>query len=651
MSNPVSGRKPSSPLKDALRLFLRNKPAVFALVMILALAMAALTGELLVGKQPTPDQLALMDKAEITGDTLDLDVNRHAVMDHTKTELKDTFLKPGAESRAEPGKIYYLGTDDLGRDVLARLWAGSAISLTIGFLAVGISVLLGITLGGIAGFFGRSRVRLPLLAMLLLGAGSGILFAAEFKAAAIILMAAAGGCFLVQAVMAILGKRYKSSIAFAVALLLFLGVNSYNGYVENNTPEGETYTHAKLVADQSYELVRDIRDLGAEIKQIEDKDPSAPTEEVVKEDLLQIEKKQAALDLEIAKHALIVHNAQIAIVERSIPEREARIEHLKALGLGDDVKVEEGVLEGDRKRLEEMKTKTAELEKGIEEAQKKVDTAAELEVGKVEMVTSNTLLERRATLRKAVVDRFRAERDNRFETLVKGKELDGETRYGTYRILRHFITAIILYILLIVTCLLVAADGQASAGESESPLRKLFIPTINVDDLVMRFTEIMLTIPVLFLILMVLALFERDVYIVMAVIGLTSWMGTTRFVRAEILSLREQDFIQAARALGVSDFRIIWRHLVPNAISPVLVSATIGVAGAVLAESTLSFLGIGAGPDQDTWGKILADGRLFLQDAAWLTWIPGIAILITVLSFNLLGEGLREAFNPKLRGR
>lgn len=160
-----------------------------------------------------------------------------------------------------------------------------------------------------------------------------------------------------------------------------------------------------------------------------------------------------------------------------------------------------------------------------------------------------------------------------------------------------------------------------------------------------------MTIPVLFLILMVLALFERDVYIVMAVIGLTSWMGTTRFVRAEILSLREQDFIQAARSLGVSDFRIIWRHLVPNAISPVLVSATIGVAGAVLVESTLSFLGIGAGPDQDTWGKILANGREFLQDAPWLTWIPGIAILITVLSFNLLGEGLREAFNPKLRGR
>ncbi len=165
-------------------------------------------------------------------------------------------------------------------------------------------------------------------------------------------------------------------------------------------------------------------------------------------------------------------------------------------------------------------------------------------------------------------------------------------------------------------------------------------------------------------ILMVLSSFTRGVTIVpglpadlqqlvvlVVIIGLTSWMGTTRFVRAEILSLREQDFIQAARSLGVSDFRIIWRHLVPNAISPVLVSATLGVAGAVLAESTLSFLGIGAGPTQATWGKILSEGREYINDAPWLSWIPGIAILITVLSFNLLGEGLREAFNPKLRGR
>jgi ABC-type dipeptide/oligopeptide/nickel transport system permease subunit len=651
MSNGTQVRKPTSPLRDALRLFLRNKPAVFALVMIVLLAVAAASGQMFVGKAPTEDQLKLIEKAKVTGDTLDIDVNPSAVADHTRTELKDTFLPPFSESRATPGKIYYLGTDDLGRDVLARLWNGSSISLTIGFLAVGISVLLGITLGGIAGFFGRSRVRLPLLGMLLAAAAGGILWAAELEAAAYPLLIVAGGCFVVQLVMALMGKRFKSAIAFGVVLLLFVGVQFYNRGVESGTPEGRTFQHAALVADQSYELVRAIRDLGSAVKLIEDGDPAAMSDDARRAAQLDIEHRQAAIDLLLAENALVAHEAQVEIVERGIPEREERIEHLQSLSLPDDVAIEEGVLAGDKKRLEGLKAKTAELQKALETAQAKHDEAIKLTAADVKLQGSNDLMERRADLRNKVVSKFRAERDNRFETLVKGKLLSGETRYGAYRVLRHFLTAVVLYLLLVVTSLLVAADSQAAAGESKNPLSKLFIPTINVDDLVMRFTEIMLTIPVLFLILMVLALFERDVYIVMAVIGLTSWMGTTRFVRAEILSLREQDFIQAARALGVSDFRIIWRHLVPNAISPVLVSATIGVAGAVLAESTLSFLGIGAGPDQDTWGKILSDGRLFLQDATWLTWIPGIAILITVLSFNLLGEGLREAFNPKLRGR
>ena len=172
-----------------------------------------------------------------------------------------------------------------------------------------------------------------------------------------------------------------------------------------------------------------------------------------------------------------------------------------------------------------------------------------------------------------------------------------------------------------------------------------------IDSIIMRLTDATLAIPSFLLILVAVSVFGSSLANLVIAIGLTSWMGTTRFVRAEILSLREQDFVQSAQALGLSDFRIIWRHLVPNAISPVLVSATLGVAGAVLAESTLSFLGIGAKADQTTWGLILSEGREYIFDAPWLTWIPGIAILITVLSFNLLGEGLREAFNPKLRGR
>ena len=174
---------------------------------------------------------------------------------------------------------------------------------------------------------------------------------------------------------------------------------------------------------------------------------------------------------------------------------------------------------------------------------------------------------------------------------------------------------------------------------------------ISVDTLIMRFTDVMLCFPTFFLILTVVALLPPNIYNIMIVIGLTSWMGTTRFVRAEFLALREQDFVVAAQALGLPERRIIFRHIVPNAIAPVLVSATIGVASAILTESGLSFLGLGVRPPYATWGNILADGKDFIFDAPWLFFIPGFAILIVVLAFNLVGEGLREALNPKLRRR
>ncbi len=179
----------------------------------------------------------------------------------------------------------------------------------------------------------------------------------------------------------------------------------------------------------------------------------------------------------------------------------------------------------------------------------------------------------------------------------------------------------------------------------------LWIRTISIDTLIMRFVDIMLCFPSFFLILTVVALLPPSIYNIMIVIGLTSWMGTTRFVRAEFLSLREQDFVTAARALGVSNWRIIFRHMVPNAIAPVLVSATIGIASAILTESALSFLGLGVPPPHATWGNILNDGKNYIFDAPWLTFIPGIAILIVVLSFNLFGEGLRDVLNPRLRER
>ncbi len=193
---------------------------------------------------------------------------------------------------------------------------------------------------------------------------------------------------------------------------------------------------------------------------------------------------------------------------------------------------------------------------------------------------------------------------------------------------------------------------KAPKQEARSAAVRLwYFKTISMDTVVMRFVDIMLCFPSFFLILTVVALLPASIYNIMIVIGLTSWMGATRFVRAEFLSLREQDFVAAARALGLSNFRIIFRHMIPNAVAPVLVSATIGIATAILTEAGLSFLGFGVPPPHATWGNILSDGKRFIFDAPWLTFVPGIAILIVVLSFNLFGEGLRDVLNPKLRER
>jgi peptide/nickel transport system permease protein len=172
-----------------------------------------------------------------------------------------------------------------------------------------------------------------------------------------------------------------------------------------------------------------------------------------------------------------------------------------------------------------------------------------------------------------------------------------------------------------------------------------------VDSLLMRFVDIMLSFPSFFLILTVVAILRPNIYNVMIVIGITSWEGTARFVRAEFLSLRERDYVQAARALGVKDCRIIFRHILPNALAPVFVTASLGVASAILVEAGLSFLGFGVQPPAPSWGNILTEGRTYIFDAWWLTVFPGLAILITVLSFNLFGEGLRDALDPRLRGR
>ena len=169
------------------------------------------------------------------------------------------------------------------------------------------------------------------------------------------------------------------------------------------------------------------------------------------------------------------------------------------------------------------------------------------------------------------------------------------------------------------------------------------------DSMLMRIVDIMLCFPSFFLILAVVAMLEPGIFNIMVIIGITGWMGAARLIRAEILSLKEREFILASRALGAGDFRIITRHLIPNAIAPVLVSAVLGVAGAVLLESSLSFLGLGVQPPIPSWGNILMDGKASLGVCWWPMFFPGIFILITVLGYNLLGEGLREYFDPKKR--
>ena len=168
-----------------------------------------------------------------------------------------------------------------------------------------------------------------------------------------------------------------------------------------------------------------------------------------------------------------------------------------------------------------------------------------------------------------------------------------------------------------------------------------------VDALLMRLVDIMLCFPTFFLILAVIAMLEPSIWYIMIIIGLTGWMGVARLVRAEVLSLKSRDFVLAARVLGASDRRIIFRHILPNALSPVLVSATLGVAGAILTESALSFLGIGVQPPTPSWGNILTSGKDYIEFAWWLSLFPGVAILVTVLSYNLVGEGIRDALDPR----
>jgi len=184
----------------------------------------------------------------------------------------------------------------------------------------------------------------------------------------------------------------------------------------------------------------------------------------------------------------------------------------------------------------------------------------------------------------------------------------------------------------------------------------------KLDSVLMRFTDLFLSLPLLPLLLVMMLLFreplgtsfgpEKGMFILIVLsIGITSWMPTARIVRGDVLAIKEREFILAARSIGGTDTQIIFRHILPNVLSPIMVSATLGIANAIITESALSFLGLGFPPDFPTWGRLLNDAVDYLQQFPERVFWPGLAISLTVLSINYLGDGLRDALDPRIRGR
>lgn len=175
-----------------------------------------------------------------------------------------------------------------------------------------------------------------------------------------------------------------------------------------------------------------------------------------------------------------------------------------------------------------------------------------------------------------------------------------------------------------------------------------------VDSSLMRFVDILLAFPSLFLILVIIAVFEKlpvpRILLIVIVLGFTSWMSIARLVRGEVLSLKEREFVLAAKAVGVSHWRIILRHILPNALTPIIINATLRIGGIILVEAALSYLNLGVQQPTASWGNIIFEGKDFLSNAWWISTFPGIAIVLTVVCLNLVGDGLRDAFDPRLKG-
>lgn len=177
----------------------------------------------------------------------------------------------------------------------------------------------------------------------------------------------------------------------------------------------------------------------------------------------------------------------------------------------------------------------------------------------------------------------------------------------------------------------------------------------TIDKTLMWLTDLLLSLPRLVFLLAIIGMYRaagaQSIFLIVVVLGITGWMGIARIVRSQVLSLKEQEFVQATRALGLKPARIIVRHIIPNALAPVIVYASLAIGSTILVEASLSFLGLGVPPPTSTWGAIVNDGREYLRTAWWITLFPGLMIVVAVMSFNLLGDGLRDALDPKLRGR
>jgi len=171
-----------------------------------------------------------------------------------------------------------------------------------------------------------------------------------------------------------------------------------------------------------------------------------------------------------------------------------------------------------------------------------------------------------------------------------------------------------------------------------------------VDAVMMRVVDVLVAFPALFLILIIIATFGNSIYLIVITLSFTGWMGVARIVRSQVLSLKEQEFILAAKSLGLSNLRIISRHLAPNTLTPVIIAATLRIGSIILTEAGLSFLGLGVQPPTPSWGNIINEGRDSLLNYWWISTFPGIAILTTVVCFNLIGDGVRDALDPRMRG-